>query len=168
MISRSVWKTTRVENDNMQFDWNRNIKINDVPSLELIPFLRIQLSLGKSLLQGDHHHYRRVHQYPPYYQELMKDDRIFLRNKIKDYLKELKENRQKEDDWENEQMQILLQIFVESNKKKSLSKIQKGDKVMDWLQIKLRKFIDNNKKERHKKEVESFRKIKGLNPRKQL
>lgn len=98
----------------------------------------------------------------------MKDDRIFLRNKIKDYLKELKENRQKEDDWENEQMQILLQIFVESNKKKSLSKIQKGDKVMDWLQIKLRKFIDNNKKERHKKEVESFRKIKGLNPRKQL
>lgn len=43
-------------------------------------------------------------------------------------------------------MQILLQIFVEGNKKKSLSKIQKGDKVMDWLQIKLRKFIDNNKK----------------------
>jgi hypothetical protein len=76
----------------------------------------------------------------------MKDDRIFLRNKIKDYLKELKENRQKEDDWESEQMQILLQIFVEGNKKKCLSKIQKGDKVMDWLQIKLRKFIDNNKK----------------------
>lgn len=50
-------------------------------------------------------------------------------------------------------MQILLQIFIEANKKKSLSKIQKGDKVMDWLQIKLRKFIDNNKKERHKKEV---------------
>lgn len=37
---------------------------------------------------------------------------------------------------------------------------------MDWLQIKLRKFIDNNKKQRHKKEVENFRKIKGLNPKK--
>jgi hypothetical protein len=71
------------------------------------------------------------------------------------------------EDWENEQMQLLIQIFVEANKKKSLSKIQRGDKVMDWLQIKLRKFIDNNKKERHKKEVESFRKIKGLYPKKQ-
>lgn len=38
---------------------------------------------------------------------------------------------------------------------------------MDSLQIKLRKFIDNNKKERHKKEVESFRKLKGLLPKKQ-
>lgn len=37
---------------------------------------------------------------------------------------------------------------------------------MDWLQIKLRKFIDNNKKERHRKDVESFRRIKGLNPKK--
>lgn len=64
-------------------------------------------------------------------------------------------------------MQMLIQIFVEANKKKSLSKIQKGDKVMDSLQIKLRKFIDNNKKERHKKEVESFRKLKGLLPKKQ-
>lgn len=64
-------------------------------------------------------------------------------------------------------MQTLIQIFVEANKKKSLSKIQKGDKVMDSLQIKLRKFIDNNKKERHKKEVESFRKLKGLLPKKQ-
>lgn len=40
-----------------------------------------------------------MHQYLSFYEELMKDDRIFLRNKIKDYLKELKENRQKEDDW---------------------------------------------------------------------
>jgi hypothetical protein len=39
---------------------------------------------------------------------------------------------------------------------------------MDWLQIKLRKFIDSNKKERHKKEVESFRRFKVLNPKKQL
>jgi hypothetical protein len=65
-------------------------------------------------------------------------------------------------------MQLLLQIFVESNKKKSLNKIQKGDKVMDWLQIKLRKFIDNNKKERHKREVENFRKIKALHLKKQI
>lgn len=41
---------------------------------------------------------------------------------------------------------MLIHIFVEANKKKSLNKIQKEDKVMDWLQIKLRKFIDNNKK----------------------
>ena len=63
-------------------------------------------------------------------------------------------------------MQMLIQIFVEANRKKSLSKIQKGDKLMDSLQVKLRKLIDNNKKERHKKEVESFRKLKGL-PKKQ-
>ena len=43
-------------------------------------------------------------------------------------------------------MQLLIHIFVEANKKKSLSKVQKGDKVMDWLQIKLRKYVDNNKK----------------------
>jgi hypothetical protein len=49
-----------------------------------------------------------------------------------------------------------------------LNKIQKGDKVMDWLQIKLRKFIDNNNKERHRKDVESFRRIKGLNLKKQI
>lgn len=65
-------------------------------------------------------------------------------------------------------MQVLLQIFVEANKKKSLNKIQKGDKVMDWLQIKLRKFIDNNKKERHRKEIESFKINKALNSKKQL
>ena len=108
-----------------------------------------------------------MHQYANAYAELMKDDRIYLRNRIKDYLKELRENRIKEEEWENEQMQMLIQIFVEANKKKSLSKIQKGDKVMDSLQIKLRKFIDNNKKERHKKEVESFRKLKGLLPKRQ-
>ena len=34
---------------------------------------------------------------------------------------------------------------------------------MDWLQIKLRKFIDNNKKQRHKKDVQSFRRTKGIN-----
>ena len=43
-------------------------------------------------------------------------------------------------------MQLLIQIFVEANKKKSLNKVQKGDKVMDWLQIKLRKYMDNHKK----------------------
>jgi len=43
-------------------------------------------------------------------------------------------------------MQTLIQIFVEGNKKKSLNKIHKGDRVMDWLQIKLRKFLDNSKK----------------------
>lgn len=61
---------------------------------------------------------------------------------------------------------MLIQIFVETNKKKSLSKIQRGDKVMDWMQIKLRKFIDNNKREKHKKEVESFRKAKFINVKK--
>jgi hypothetical protein len=35
---------------------------------------------------------------------------------------------------------------LETNKKKPLGKIQKGDKVMDWMQIKLRKFIDFMKK----------------------
>ena len=48
-------------------------------------------------------------------------------------------------------MQLLIQIFVEADKKKSLSKLQKSDKVMDWLQVKIRKFLDSNKKERHKK-----------------
>ena len=48
-------------------------------------------------------------------------------------------------------MKLIIQIFMEANKKKSLAKIQKGDKAMDWLQIKLRKLIDNSKKERHKK-----------------
>jgi hypothetical protein len=47
----------------------------------------------------------------------------------------------------------LIQIFIEANKKRSLSKIQKGDKVMDWLQIKLRKFTDFNKKEKHRREL---------------
>jgi hypothetical protein len=50
-------------------------------------------------------------------------------------------------------MKQILQIFIEANKKKSLSKIQKGDKAMDWLQIKLRKFVDNAKKEKHKRDV---------------
>lgn len=45
-----------------------------------------------------------------------------------------------------EHFKQIVQIFVEANKKKSLSKIHKGDRVMDWLQIKLRKFIDQNKK----------------------
>lgn len=57
------------------------------------------------------------------------------------------------DEWENEQVQQLIQIFMETNKKRSLNKIQKGDKVMDWLQIKLRKFIDGSKKEKHRREV---------------
>ena len=54
----------------------------------------------------------------------------------------------------------LIQIFIEANKKKPLSKMQKGDKVMDWLQIKLRKFMDFNKKEKHRRELENFRKGK--------
>lgn len=45
----------------------------------------------------------------------------------------------------------LIQIFIEANKKKPLSKIQKGDKAMDWLQIKLTKFMDFNKKEKHRR-----------------
>jgi hypothetical protein len=56
----------------------------------------------------------------------------------------------------------MIQIFVEANKKKSLAKIQKGDKVMDWLQIKLRKLIDQNKKIRHKKDIELFKKSKVI------
>ena len=76
----------------------------------------------------------------------MKQDRIILRNKLKDYFKQLKENKNCENEWQNDQIQLLIHIFVEANKKKSLNKIQKGDRVMDWLQIKLRKYIDNNKK----------------------
>lgn len=51
-------------------------------------------------------------------------------------------------------------MFVEANKKKSLSKIQKGDKVMDWVQIKLRKLIDGSKKEKHRRDLENFKKNK--------
>lgn len=43
-------------------------------------------------------------------------------------------------------MRQIIQIFIEANKKKSLGKIQRGDKAMDWLQIKLRKFVDQAKK----------------------
>lgn len=39
---------------------------------------------------------------------------------------------------------------------------------MDWLQIKLRKFIDQNKKEKHRKELENFRKCKFLDIKKHL
>ena len=63
-------------------------------------------------------------------------------------------------------MRALIQIFVETNKKRSLGKIQKGDKVMDWLQIKLRKFVDGLKKERHRREVENFRRGKYIDTRK--
>jgi hypothetical protein len=41
-------------------------------------------------------------------------------------------------------MRQIVQIFIDANKKKSLGKIQRGDKAMDWLQIKLRKFVDND------------------------
>lgn len=75
-----------------------------------------------------------------------------LRNRIKEYLRELREDRVGESE-EGEQVKALIQIFVETNKKRSLGKIQKGDKVMDWLQIKLRKFVDGLKKERHRREV---------------
>jgi len=69
---------------------------------------------------------------------------------------------------ESDQMKQIIQIFIEANKKKSLSKIQKGDKAMDWLQIKLRKFVDNAKKQKHRREVENFRKGKFIDVRKLL
>jgi len=37
---------------------------------------------------------------------------------------------------------------------------------MDWLQIKLRKFIDGNKKEKHRRELENFKKGKYLDYKK--
>lgn len=37
---------------------------------------------------------------------------------------------------------------------------------MDWLQIKLRKLIDQSKKEKHRKEIENFKKHKFIEVKK--
>jgi hypothetical protein len=103
-----------------------------------------------------------MHQYLPPHLELLKDDRIVLRNKMKEYLRAIRENRLTENEEETDYFNQLLQIFVEADKKKSLGKIQRGDRAMDWLQIKLRKFIDSAKKERHRRELENFRKGKFI------
>jgi len=60
-------------------------------------------------------------------------------------MRELKQNKHFSE-YKIDHIRMLVQIFVDADRKKSLSKMQKGDKLMNVLQTHLRKFIDNNKK----------------------
>ena len=67
-----------------------------------------------------------MHKYLPVHSELMRDDRIALRNQVKHYLRQLRENKPREEDHTHDQTQQLIQIFVDTNKKRSLSKIRRA------------------------------------------